>query len=370
VKSLKDFLNFMKNKLFISGGVLSGKSTIIYLFDGHQDFLVNAIHLQLIKSFKNLIDNLEENNDKKEHGEKIFFTLSYRNKLYPVIEQDFEKILFHTNIEHLKKYSIEKTYPNFTSALKPTYLDFQFDYFNFIEMFKYDLKNDQNPLKLRDLIEKFYYNFFLNWKDKKFIESKNQFNEKYVVSKLPNDIQSIEFALSEIPNSKIIYVDRDLMGIMKSRVLNFMMKRSLNLEDFDKYFLALSKSDFFKKINLQKKQIYSLRKNNLNRIFITSLESLVYDTDNEMKKISNFLEIKFDQILTKVTYLSNEINNSHTFEINDDKYQVSEKSEFFANLMSSNWIYLRKVRKYFFIKYLKEVLISIYLNIKFLFIKG
>lgn len=361
----------MQKNIFISGGVLSGKSTIIYLFDGHKEFLVNAIHLQLIKSFENLINNFENRkNNKKELDKKIQFTLNYKEELYPISEHDLKKILFDTNIEHLKEYSDKKTYPNFTSALNKDYLNFNFDFNNFIKILNDSLKNEKNPLTFEDLINKLYYSFFLNWKDKKFVTSKNEFYKKYIVSKLPNDIQSVEFALNEIPNSKIIYVDRDTMGIMKSRVLNFIKKRSLDLEDFDKHFFALSKSDFFKKINLQKKQINFLKKNNSKKIFLTSLESLVYDTKNEMKKISNFLDVEFDPILTKVTYLSNEISNWHTYEINDDKYQISVRSDFFINLMSFNWSYLRKVKKFFFIKYFKEVLVSIYLNIKFLFIKG
>lgn len=361
----------MQKNIFISGGVLSGKSTIIYLFDGHQDFLVNAIHLQTIKSFENLINNLEnKKNDKNKINDKIQFTLNYKDELYPISEKDIENILFDSNVEHLEKYSINKTYPNFTSALEKDYLDFNFDFNNFINMFKDDLKNEKNPLTFEDLIKKTYYYFFLNWKDKEFVNSKNSFSKKYVVSKLPNYIQSVEFALKEISNSKIIYVDRDTMGIMKSRVLHFIKERKLDIKDFDKHFFAFSKGDFFKKIEFQKRTIHLMKKRFPNRIFLTSLKAIVDDTENEMKKISKFLNIKFDPILTKITYLSKEIKNAHTFEINDDKHKVSTKSEFFLNLMSSNWTYLGQVKKYFFIKYFKEVLISIYLKIKFFFIKG
>tara|TARA_B100000989_G_scaffold296386_1_gene279528 strand:- start:22816 stop:23895 length:1080 start_codon:yes stop_codon:yes gene_type:complete len=358
----------MQKNIFISGGVLSGKSTIIYLFDGHQDFLVNAIHLQLIKSFENLINDFKNRkNNSRKLDEKITFTLNYKNKLYPMREKDLENIFFESEFKHLEKYSTTKLYPNFTSALEKDYLDFNFDFNNFIKMLKDDLRNEKNPLSFEDFIGKLYYVFFLNWKDKKFIDSKNSFNKKYIVSKLPNHIRSVEFSLKEILNSKIIYVDRNIMGIMKSRVLHFIKVRNLDIKDFDKHFFALSKGDFFKKIKSQKKKIYLMKKKYPNRIFLTSLEAIVEDTENEMKKISNFLNVKFDPILTKITYLSREINDLHTYQINDDKYQISEKSEFFVNLMLSNWSYLVQVKKYFFIKYFKEVLISIYLKLKFFF---
>ena len=160
------------------------------------------------------------------------------------------------------------------------------------------------------------------------------------------------------------------MGIMKSRVLHFIKERNLDIKDFDNHFFAFSKGDFFKKIKFQKRTINLMKKKYPDRIFLTSLNAIVNDTENEMKKISKFLNVKFDPILTKVTYLSKEIKDFHTFEINDDKHKVSIKSEFFLNLMLSNWSYLRQVKKYLFIKFFKEVLISIYLRMKFLFIKG
>ena len=88
-----------------------------------------------------------------------------------------------------------------------------------------------------------------------------------------------------------------------------------------------------------------------------------------MKKVSMFLNIKFEEILTKITYLSEKIKDNHLDQINDDRHQISEKSEFFFDIMDSNWNYSNKVNKLFYIKYFKEFLLSLYLRIKFLFIK-
>ena len=355
----------MRN-IFIGGGTASGKSTIIYLFDGHPEFLVNAIHFQIIEAFQNLINNYNEIKDRKINDKNFCFFLKYKEKKYYITEQDLENILLDIGIKTLEKYSNNKTYPNHTSALEKDFLKFNFDFQNFMKNLKKDLENNKNSaLSFKTFIEKFYYNFFSNWLDKKFILS----NEKSIVSKLTTNISGVEFALNNIPNSKIIYVDRKSIGIMKSRVLNFIRIRNLDIKDFDRYFLIFSKGDFFKKINYQKKKIRLLKKKFPDQIFLTSLEALVDDKEKEMKKVANFLNIKFEEILTKITYLSKEIKGNHLDQINDDRHQISEKSEFFFNIMDSNWNYSNKASKLFYIKYFKEFLLSLYLRIKFLFIK-
>ena len=84
-----------------------------------------------------------------------------------------------------------------------------------------------------------------------------------------------------------------------------------------------------------------------------------------MKKISNFLDIKFEKIFTEATYLSKKIKNNHLKQINDDIYKISEKSEFFFNLMNYNLFYYMKNRKFLYIKYYKQFILSFYLKIKF-----
>ena len=126
----------MRN-IFIGGGTASGKSTIIYLFDGHPEFLVNAIHFQIIEAFQNLINNYKKIKDRKIIVEKNFcFFLEYKRKNYYITEQDLENIFFDINVKKLEKYSNEKTYPNHTSALKKDFLKFNFDFSKFYEKFE------------------------------------------------------------------------------------------------------------------------------------------------------------------------------------------------------------------------------------------
>ena len=53
-----------------------------------------------------------------------------------------------------------------------------------------DLFKHENPLiiSFEDYINIFYYNFFLNWKDVNSVKSQKDFESKYLVNKLPNDL--------------------------------------------------------------------------------------------------------------------------------------------------------------------------------------
>ena len=110
----------MRN-ILISGGTASGKSTIIYLFDGHPKFLVSAIHLKLIEGFECLIKNFGNTQDRN-----FDYKFKYKDKKFYLTEKDLDNILLDMNIMNLKKYSKSKIYPNHTSSVDKEYLNFNY----------------------------------------------------------------------------------------------------------------------------------------------------------------------------------------------------------------------------------------------------
>ena len=361
----------MPKKIFISGSAYSGKSTLIYLFEGHDKILANAIHLKLEDALINIKKNCNwtaKKTDEKEKMNKLFFFLESINKITKISEKDYKYFFAEIN-QHLEEYAIKKEYPNLITAFENNSLEFNFDFRNFEKELHNDLFTKKNAyISIEEFIHIFYYNFFINWKDKNFIISKDDYDSKYLVNKLPNNIESIEFILNETNESKILFVERDLIGIMKSRVLEHMKQRNLKLSDFDQCFYSISKSDFFNKAILYTDKVKKLKKNNNDRIYITSLENLIYKTKEEILNISQFCGIEYKEILIKKTHLTKTIQEN-TNQINDDIYKISEKSEFFVNLLIWNKIYLKRINKIYFFKYWKQFILSIYLKIKFLIIK-
>ena len=66
----------MPKKIFISGSAYSGKSSLIYLFEGHSKILSNVIHFKIVDAL-NKIDNtfnwIEYDKKKDNLNELIFF---------------------------------------------------------------------------------------------------------------------------------------------------------------------------------------------------------------------------------------------------------------------------------------------------------
>jgi len=291
---------------------------------------------------------------------KFFFLKLQGKKKITICEKNFKSLFFEIN-EEIKSYSAEKKYPNLLTAYKKDYFNFNFDYYNF-ELTLYDclFKKEKKIFSYEEIIDIYYHSIFINWKD---LNTEN-INKKIFVNKLPNSAESIEFILNNTKNSKIIFVKRNLTGIMKSRTLAHMQTHNIKLDKFDDCFYAITKSDFFFKNFLYENKVKELKRKNKNRIFITSLENLIYKRKNEMYEICKFLNINYDHILLKPTHLSKNIDGI-SFQINDDQYKISKKSIFLITMLSENWKKTKNIDVIYLFKFWKEYLTSIYLKIKF-----
>ena len=110
-----------------------------------------------------------------------------------------------------------------------------------------------------------------------------------------------------------------------------------------------------------------LKSNYQDRIYITNLDDLVYKTKMRWKKFQISVELITKKYYPK-THLSKIIENQ-TNKINDDEYTISKRSKIFANLMMWNKSYLKDVKKTEYLKYLKQIILTIYLKLKYLFQK-
>jgi hypothetical protein len=359
-------------KIFISGSVQSGKATFGYLLDGHPNILCNIIHDQLINSIKHLqqfcnndFKKTRENYDKR--NEKNIFCKSKKfNKKKEISIYDLREAIFKSNLHHIERLAFLKIYPFYYSRRDYQWLKFNFDYENFEKSWKEQLfnSNEKKDFFLEDIFDSIYKNIFINWKDLENINNKTDFLDKVIVSKLPNDIKSIELVLEENFNTNIIYVERDLIGTLKSRTLNHIISNNLNLNQFDKYFYIMIKSKFLNKLQKEREKIRVLKDKFKDRIFITSLEKVTFDRSNEMKKILKFCNLTYNEIVNRPTYLNESLNSNNLDKINDDEINISEKNYFFVNLLINDKKNLKKIGPKIYLKFYKEYLLSLYLKIR------
>ena len=296
----------------------------------------------------------------------IFCKKKKKNKKNEISIYDLRRALFEGNLSHLERFAFLKSIPILFSRRDYQWLKFNFDYESFEKAWKDDIFNtaDKKEIFLEDLLDIFYRKLFIHWKGHVEINDENDLLGKTIVSKLPNEISSIKLVLEEKFNAKIIYVERDLIGTLKSRTLNYLITRNINISEFDKYFYINIKSKFLDILKKERLEINKIKDIFNDKIFITSLEKITFNRKEEIKKVLEFCNLNYNEIVNTPTYLSEYINSKNFDKINDDEIKISEKNIFFVNLMINNKKYLKDISIKLYFIYFKELLLSLYLKFR------
>ena len=247
-------------KIFISGNLLSGKQTILYLLDNHNCIISNFIHDQFIKSLIDLNDKIENKKYSKTIlNVEVIEVFNFRNNKAFITYENFKNSFNLSNINHLKELAQSRIMPNNFSSVKKEFFEFNFNYENFLKNLKEKIfLNDQKKYSLEDIFDIYVNCFIKNWKDLN-LHSKEENKIKFA-TKLPNNFLSVDFVLKQKFDSKVIYVDRDLLSILKSRALNIMFQNKIEIKHFDIYFNNQLRTNFIERVNLNKREIIKLKK--------------------------------------------------------------------------------------------------------------
>ena len=343
----------MLNKIIISGSVFSGKQTLLHLLDGHPKIKVNTIHDKITNSLiyiKNLKEKKLSTNSIKNNEINILFNEKKNIRINDIIlGESLEK---SEVFERLKKYAQDKKIFNSYTHNTKSFYEFNFNFERFIKNFYRDILNDETKkdIKVEDLLDIYLINFFKEQLGVHHDELKN-YNFAF---KSPNDIASIEFTLKENFNCKIIYVDRDILGILKTRCINHINLRDKNYQKINTIFEQFINSEFVDNAKKHRNKIYRLRNIYPGKVYITSLEKLVHETENEINKVLNFLDVEKNNICYYPSYMGKKIGVEHIQKINDDEIEVSK------NL--SNFLYIRYYGLKYILNNFKIITLNIYIK--------
>ena len=173
---------------------------------------------------------------------------------------------------------------------------------------------------MEEIYDIFYKNFF-----KKLKDLNNSSLEKIFASKLPNNIESIEYVLKENMDAKIVYVDRSTIGLVKTKNFDTFKKlHNLSIDKFNENFYVTSKSKFVDKICDEKKELKELKKYP-DKIFLSSLENIVFNTKKELEDILNFCNLDYNECVNYPSYCFKRIADDHLLKINDDTHELNNK---------------------------------------------
>ena len=267
----------MKNYdiLLLTGHRKSGTTMFSNLFDGHKDLVVYPSDLCLLYAYFPYFSNSKLSNKKK------------LNRILEVIYYDFLK-----NV--INKFELTKT---------------QFDLNKYIKILKNRI--DLNKVSKIDYILKVLFKSYLE-----IIKPKDF--KYFVIKETSVDIYAQEF-FKWFPNTKIIHLvrdPRDNYASLKSGSKDKYAKIGENEKKLLASLINRAKLDLdFGIIN---KKLYK------NKYKILKYEDLTLNCKKEMKKICNFLKIKYEDILLKPTVF-NIPNSGNNFE-GENFINVSSKN--------------------------------------------
>lgn len=356
-------------KIIVTGPVLSGKQTLLHLLDGHPSIGVNLIHDQLLISFLHLSLKSKKSsteelhcNDISNYTDKLLEFKSTNKKIQISLFKCLEA-LKQSNLVSVERYAFLKIIPNFYSVKKKEFHTFNFDYMKFQNEWKNKIFNNKETTTLyaEDFFDEFLKSFFLAWDEFDHTNIEN----KHIAFKAPNNSEYSKFILDEKFNGKIVYVSRDIVGLIKSRAINEQIRHKDLGKNLDEIFSYMASSSFIDKMKDELKHIKKLQKDNPNKIYITSLESLVHRTKNEMQKILEFLNIEENEICFFPTYIGKKIVSNHIASINDDDVTIDDKLTNFAKLRFYGFKFFKKnYKNIYLLDYYKLLLFWIKKTIK------
>ena len=357
-------------KIFVAGSAFSGKQTLLYLLEGNKNIFCNVIHDKLIDAMFFLQSKCTDNLDKKilfidkRNIKDIFVHSIKKKKKYQVSIYQFREILNNSNINNTERYAFLKLMPN-TFSVNNEFLEFNFNFSKFEEGWKQDIFNSSEELSIEYIFDILAINFLKSWDDINGLFDANKTQDYVYASKLPNHPEAFKLVLEENFDAKIIFVERDFVGLLKSRSLHQIKDRVDKIDNLDKYFYYNLKSGFLDKLKNEKAIFKNLMKKYPEKLLVTSLENLIFDTEKELVKILNFIGSTANNFSFKATYCGKDLIDNNQKIIYDDQYKISNINAVFAKLRIFGISYVKKLSFIVFLKSIKVIIFSIYLNLKY-----
>jgi len=281
--------------ILIDGFWGSGKTTLRYLLDGHSELKVSPSQESIVSSF-------ERNKDKLK-----FF--SYKDIRL------IRKILADSYYYNLEQETVKGYFEHDINRNKLLFNFYEFEKYWVDKLANIDEWNNEKILNIiYSSIIKFYYNCTeLPLNQKKVIVEDNNFN-------------CHRFFLKELKDSKIITIKRSAPDILASLLSRKVITNNYLTYEYQKYnFNYLVRMNHFPiRIKNNNKNTKELKKEFPERIYECEFKNLIYKTEDEMKKISNFLNINYEEILSRPTHFGKNIK------FNDDE-PILNKEKYLAN---------------------------------------
>ena len=304
-------------KVFICGMTGCGKGLMKQLLDGHSRLCMIPIQGWILKrlvsyNLKSTLSNPERSSlyRKKIYEQMPSFniideTCNYRIDFDEFLRNIYDNVGLHTAARSKKLWGA-------AGEDTQTSVEFLFDFCKFEEDLFDALFSKQVSVSIEEFLDVVYDLFVDNWKNKKV----NPDDIRIAFTPIHNGIEPIRWLLKNTSNSKLILMDRD--GIALSYVL---AKHKTNRNKLSGIYSELYNYSVVNAIKAYHKVIYGKEICSNPRVLVVDFDKLVLDTNNTMRKVSDFLDIDYEEILTIATLNKIPLESEKvkfTGKINDD----------------------------------------------------
>lgn len=288
-------------KVMIIGVPTSGKTSILKLLDGESKFNVAHTDDKVLDFFVEFdLKKLEKKINKYASiystyaDSKQITKLKINNKI--TINYSIPLHLYVINnlisCHNLQTWSKLKCLPSEHSSKISNNENFDFDYQKFEKIF-YDSIFKHGELNSEQYIELYYDAYFSSWNNEL-----NKHKKEILIFQGPNDYRSAEYVLRENFDIQIIYIDRDDYSRIISN--SFRVQKIHKNKKISEIILNDMGNGYSKNRRwLLKKKMNELSFLFKNKIFNTSFEKITFETNSEIKKITNWLDVKFQDLMCK-----------------------------------------------------------------------
>lgn len=287
-------------KVFVGGNVMCGKNTLRKLLDNHPEMISNHIGHSIatsvlhrdVKKFISKgwsIGRISSNHDLPT------IKINYNSGEEGVI--DYPDLLW---IMH--RYGGYRFFSRCCRASKSYFkskegvvetVPFEFNIREFESELEHEFFESQGETKASDLIDIIYRLYAIHWNQNEKESCKSN-NEKLFIDTLQNGIEPIQDILEEVPDSKILVMDRSTPSLVFANAIRMRQKTDWNWQ-YDKRFARLIYGHLDKaiEINSFRKQLKELT-GEYDNVLAVDFEKMIQNTEETMRTVAKFLDIPFD----------------------------------------------------------------------------
>lgn len=306
-------------KIYICGLAASGKGLMKQLLDGHSKLCMMPFQGFVLKDmmaydFNSLEFNLKLSSPYRKKYYKYMPSFNITNGDSPskIYLDEFIRHIYYSYDLYIASRS-NKIWGEAGEGVEAL-IEFSFDYARFEEDWFDALFTREVNISIEEFLDIMYKCYFNNWKNK-YIDTNNI---QAMMTTVQNGIEPIKWLYKNTKNSKLLLMERDEVGF------SYALANKKSRQEKKDLYVQLYNISIINLLNSYRKFSYSEEMRNNPRVLIVDFNGLVLDTHNTMIKVADFLEIEYEDILTKATLNRVHLESggiSFTGKINDNPYE-------------------------------------------------